>query len=410
VCCISRISFIDGDKGILQYRGIPIEQLAESASLEEVYFLLIYGELPSQPQLDEFSNSLKSNAAFDTRLDKFILAFDDNMTFNQAKCHPMAMMSTLVSVFSGFYPEANPAFVGQNIYKTQKERDVHIHRMLGCIPAVAASIYNVYTNQSRKNTWVNNSGDKPLPDPKLGYVENFLAMIFGIDHQYTKNSRIIKAVEILFILHAEHELNCSTAAVRHMESSVADVYTTLSGAVTALYGPRHGGANEAVLKMLEEIGSKDNVPQFIADVKAKKKILMGFGHRVYKNFDPRAKLIRSIADDVFKETGKVDLIDIATELESIALQDDYFISRKLYPNVDFYSGVIYKALGIPSEFFTVLFALPRFAGWLAHWNEFAQDPDNRIVRPRQIYKGHNTREFVTMTTRRKFAEYKEYQK
>jgi citrate synthase len=234
-------------------------------------------------------------------------------------------------------------------------------------------------------------------------------MIFGIDHQYTQNARIIKAVEILFILHAEHELNCSTAAVRHMESSVADVYTTLSGAITALYGPRHGGANEAVLKMLEEIGTKENVPQFIADVKAKKKLLMGFGHRVYKNFDPRAKLIRSIADDVFKETGKVDLIDIATELESIALQDDYFISRKLYPNVDFYSGVIYRALGIPSEFFTVLFALPRFAGWLAHWNEFATDPDNRIVRPRQIYKGPSTREFVTMTSRKSFADYKEYQ-
>lgn len=233
-------------------------------------------------------------------------------------------------------------------------------------------------------------------------------MIYGADHDFAKNEKIIGAVESLFILHAEHELNCSTAAIRHMESSVADVYTSISGAVTALYGPRHGGANEAVLKMLMDIGSKENVPQFVADVKAKKRLLMGFGHRVYKNYDPRATLVKQIAEEVFKITGREELIEVAVELEKIALSDNYFISRKLYPNVDFYSGVIYKALQIPPEYFTVLFALPRFCGWMAHWNEFATDPYNKIVRPRQIYKGYTTRDYVDMSKRSTFAEYQTY--
>lgn len=224
-------------------------------------------------------------------------------------------------------------------------------------------------------------------------------MIFGKDHKIGSNPKIIRSVEMLMILHAEHELNCSTAAIRHMTSSLADVYTSLSGSVTALYGPRHGGANEAVLRMLTEIGSVDKIPEFIEQVKAKKRVLMGFGHRVYKNYDPRATLVRQIADDVFQITGREALIDIAIELEKIALSDEYFISRKLYPNVDFYSGIIYKAIGIPTEYFTVLFTLPRFSGWMAHWNEFIQDPDNKIVRPRQIYKGYKKRNYVEIGER-----------
>ena len=227
-----------------------------------------------------------------------------------------------------------------------------------------------------------------------------MQMVFGPNHAIGSHPRIIKAMETLMILHAEHELNCSTAAVRHMTSSLADVYTSLGGSVTALYGPRHGGANEAVLKMLTEIGSVEKIPEFIDQVKQKKRVLMGFGHRVYKIYDPRAGLVRKIADDVFQITGRENLIDIAIELEKIALSDQYFIQRKLYPNVDFYSGVIYKAIGFPPEYFTVLFALPRITGWLAHWNEFIQDPDNKIVRPRQIYKGERNRDYVAMHDRK----------
>jgi citrate synthase len=237
-------------------------------------------------------------------------------------------------------------------------------------------------------------------------MENFLYMMDKnpSDSNYKPHPKIVKALEILFILHAEHELNCSTAAIRHMTSSQSDVYTSLAGAVTALYGPRHGGANEAVLRMLDSIGHVDNIPQFIKDVKDRKKTLMGFGHRVYKNFDPRATIVRKIADDVFSIVGREPMIDIAMELERIALNDEFFIKRKLYPNVDFYSGVIYKALGIPTEMFTILFTLPRLAGWLAHWNEFVEDPDNKIVRPRQIYKGYKTRNFVPENERKQLVD------
>lgn len=225
------------------------------------------------------------------------------------------------------------------------------------------------------------------------------------DSNFKPHPKIVKAMNILFILHAEHELNCSTAAVRHMSSSQADIYTSLAGAVTALYGPRHGGANEAVLRMLDSIGSKENIPQFIQDVKDRKKMLMGFGHRVYKNYDPRAKIVKRIADEVFEIVGKEPLVEIAVELEKIALSDEYFVKRKLYPNVDFYSGVIYKALGIPTEFFTVLFTLPRLAGWMAHWTEFLDDADNKIVRPRQIYKGYTKRDYENIEKREKKADY-----
>ena len=284
----------------------------------------------------------------------------------------MGMMQTLIACLSSCHPESNPAyFGGQKGYDSQEERDIHIHRVIGQVPAIAAACLRLYQGQELVE-----------PDQNLGYVSNFLRMAFGPESEMAKNSKIVHALETLFILHAEHELNCSTAAVRHMTSSLADVYTSLSGAVTALYGPRHGGANEAVLKMLEEIGTIDNVPSFIEQVKRKERVLMGFGHRVYKNYDPRAAIVKQLAEEVFAITGREELIDVAMELERVALTDEYFITRKLYPNVDFYSGTIYKAMGFPTEYFTVLFALPRFTGWMSHWNEFIEDPDNRIVRPR----------------------------
>lgn len=258
---------------------------------------------------------------------------------------------------------------------------------MGCAPAIAAACYR-------------HKVGKPIipPNENLGYVENFLYMMDAnlADTNYKPHPKIARALDILFILHAEHELNCSTAAIRHMASSQSDVYTSVAGAVTALYGPRHGGANEAVLRMLEEIGDIKNIPKYIAEVKSKKRVLMGFGHRIYKNYDPRATIVKKIADEVFSIVGKEPLVDIAVELERIALTDEYFISKKLYPNVDFYSGVIYKALGIPTEMFTIFFTLPRLSGWLAHWYEFLDDPHNKIVRPRQIYKGYTKRQFEPM--------------
>lgn len=383
VSCISRISYIDGDKGILEYRGYPIEQLAEKSSFIECAFLCIYGELPTPKQLTNFNKKVMKHSAYHAGLEPFITAFRHD-------AHPMAMMSTLMAAMSSFYPEANPAYVGANIYKTRKERNKHIYRVLGCAPALAAACYR-------------HRAGKPInaPNEDLSYTENFLYMMDknASDKDFRVHPKLVRAVDILFILHAEHELNCSTAAIRHMTSSQADVYTSLAGAVTALYGPRHGGANEAVLRMLEQIGDVKNIPAFIQGVKDKKKVLMGFGHRVYKNHDPRAKIVRQIAEDVFAVVGRESMIDIAMELEKIALTDDYFISRKLYPNVDFYSGVIYKALGIPTEMFTIMFTIPRFAGWLAHWDEFVEDPVNNIVRPRQIYKGYRKRDFVAANAR-----------
>jgi len=385
VNCISRISFINGEKGILEYRGYPIEQLAEQSNFLETSFLVIYGELPTDKQLKTFSKKVMKNASYHHGLETFIKGFRHD-------AHPMGMMSTLIAAMSSFFPESNPAYVGANIYKDKKERNKHIYRVLGCAPMIAAACYRHRVG-------------KPIisPNENLGYVENFLYMMDAevTDTNYRPHPKIVKALDILFILHAEHELNCSTAAIRHMASSQSDVYSSLAGAVTALYGPRHGGANEAVLRMLEEIGDVKNIPQFIQDVKDKKKVLMGFGHRVYKNYDPRAKIVKRISDEVFDIVGREPLVDIAMKLEQIALTDEYFISKKLYPNVDFYSGVIYKALGIPTEMFTILFTLPRLAGWLAHWYEFLDDPHNKIVRPRQIYKGYKKREFEPMSKRDK---------
>ena len=388
VNCISRISFIDGEKGILEYRGIPINQLAEKSSFLEVAFLLVHGELPTDKQLNTFSRKVMKNSSYHHGLEPFIKAFRHDS-------HPMAMMSTLMAALSSFYPEANPAYVGANIYSSRAERNKHIYRVLGCAPAIAAACYR-------------HRAGKPINPPKedLGYIENFLYMLDAdpSDANYKPHPKIVRAIEILFILHAEHELNCSTAAIRHMTSAQADVYTSLAGAVTALYGPRHGGANEAVLRMLDQIGSVANIPQFIKDVKDRKKVLMGFGHRVYKNYDPRATLVRKLADEVFSIVGREPMIEIAMELERIALSDEYFVKRKLYPNVDFYSGVIYKALGIPTEMFTIMFTLPRLAGWLAHWDEFVEDPENKIVRPRQIYKGYRKKDYVPVVERKQLVD------
>ena len=383
VNCISKISFINGEKGILEYRGYPIEQLAEKSTFLETAFLVIYGELPTEKQLKTFTKKIMNNCNYHDGLVKFIQAFRHDS-------HPMGMMTTLIAAMSSFYPESNPAYVGANIYKDPKERNKHIYRVLGFAPAIAAACYRHRVG-------------KPIipPNQSLGYVENFLYMMDAeiTDSNFRPHPKIVRALDILFILHAEHELNCSTAAIRHMASSQSDVYTSLAGAVTALYGPRHGGANEAVLRMLESIGTVDKIPEFVRDVKDRKKVLMGFGHRVYKNYDPRAKIVKQIAEDVFTIVGREPLVDIAMELERIALTDEYFIKRKLYPNVDFYSGVIYKALGIPTEMFTILFTLPRLAGWLAHWYEFLDDPHNKIVRPRQIYKGNKTRNFEPVKQR-----------
>ena len=339
-------------------------------------------------QLARFTKKVMKNSAYHHGLEQFITSFRHD-------AHPMAMMSTLFAAMSSFYPEANPAYVGAKIYNTRAERNKHIYRVLGCAPAIAAACYRHRIG-------------KPINPPKegLGYIENFLYMLDAdpSDTNFRPHPKIVNAIDVLFILHAEHELNCSTAAIRHMTSSQADVYTSLAGAVTALYGPRHGGANEAVLRMLDDIGSKENIPQFMADVKARKKVLMGFGHRVYKNYDPRATLVRKLADDVFSIVGREPMIEIAMELERIALSDEFFIKRKLYPNVDFYSGVIYKALGIPTEMFTIMFTLPRLAGWLSHWNEFVDDPENKIVRPRQIYKGYTRREFTPMPQRKELVK------
>lgn len=305
--------------------------------------------------------------------------------------HPMGMLITGLSALATVHPEANPALSGQRIYEDKKLRNKQIFRSIGAVATIAAFAYR--HRQGRPYVY-------PSHQQQLGYCENFLYMIDRYSNSnYKPNAELAKALDILFILHADHELNCSTAAMRHLASSGVDVYTSLAGAAGALYGPRHGGANEAVLRMLESIGDKSNIPAFIEKVKKKQVMLMGFGHRVYKNYDPRAKIVRKVADKVFNILGREPLIEVAEALEKAALSDPYFIKRKLYPNVDFYSGLIYKALGFPTDFFPVLFAIPRTVGWLAHWNEFLDDKENRIVRPRQVYKGAKTRPFVPMHLR-----------
>jgi len=381
--CTSRISYIDGDKGILEYRGYPIEQLAEKSTFLEVAFLLVYGELPTKNDFKIWQRKIMTHTFIHTDIAQMMKSF-------RYDAHPMGMLVSTMAAVSTFHPEANPALQGESVYDSVKVRNKQIHRILGIMPTIAANAYRHRIGRQYN-----------LPQNDLGYVENFLYMLDRLSEgKYRPHPKLVKALDVLFILHAEHELNCSTAAVRHLASSGVDVYTCIAGAAAALYGPKHGGANEAVVRMLESIGDKKNIPQFIEDVKNRKKLLFGFGHRVYKNYDPRAKIVRKIADDVFDVVGKEPLIEIAIELEKIALSDEYFIKRKLYPNVDFYSGIIYRAMGFPTDYFPVLFTIPRTAGWLAHWIEFLDDKEQKIVRPRQNYKGSGKRDYVNMEDRK----------
>lgn len=380
--CKSSVSYIDGEAGILRYRGYPIEQLAERSNLLEVSYLVIYGHLPGAEQLRHWEEAVMRHSALP-------IAVEDAIEALPHDAHPMGVLLTGLAALSTCHPEQNPALSGQHVYKSKDVVDKQIVRLIGKIPTLAAYAYH------------RASGRRPAPpNQKLGYTENFLYMLDSSNRSsYVPNPRLAKALDVLFLLHAEHELNCSTSAARHLASSGVDVYTVIQGAVGALYGPLHGGANEAVLRMLERIGDKSNIPSFIEDVKARKEIMFGFGHRVYKNYDPRAKIIRQVADEVFSIVGRDPLIEIAMELEKVARSDEYFVKRKLYPNVDFYSGLVYRAMGFPPQFFTVLFAVPRVTGYLAHWKETLEDPDTKIVRPQQDYCGEWYRDYVDLSQR-----------
>jgi citrate synthase len=373
--CRSAITYIDGGEGILEYRGYPIEQLAEHSTFLEVAYLLLHGELPTQAQLDDWVHSITYHTFIHENLKQFIEGFRYN-------AHPMGMLMATVSALSTFYPEASKIGDPEN-------RMLQITRLIAKMPTLGAFAFRHQLG-------------KPYiyPDNRLSYTANFLAMLFKMSEPtYVADERLVHALEVLFILHADHEQNCSTNAVRSVGSSQVDPYSAVAAGVAALYGPLHGGANEAVLAMLKRIGTTDNIPDFIAGVKEGKEKLMGFGHRVYKNYDPRAKIIKKACDDVFEVTGVNPLLKIAQELEKIALEDDYFIKRKLYPNVDFYSGLIYEALQFPAEMFTVLFAIGRTPGWLAQWSELVQDKEQKIARPKQIYTGMRSRDFVPMSER-----------
>jgi len=373
--CRSAITFIDGDRGILRYRGYPIEQLAEKSSFLEVAYLLNKGELPNQEQLDQWADVIKYHTYVHTNITKFLEGF-------RYDAHPMGMMLGAVSALSTFYPDAKNIQDPENRYLQRV-------RLLAKAPTIAAFSFR----HSRGLPFV-------FPDNDLDYVGNFVNMTFSIGGQHKPNKVLQRALEVLLILHADHEQNCSTSAVRGVGSSRVDMYSAVSAGIAALYGPLHGGANEAVIKMLDEIGTLKNIPDFIKDVKDGKKRLMGFGHRVYKSYDPRAKLIKKVAYEVFDQTGLNPKLEIALELERIALEEDYFISRKLYPNVDFYSGLIYQAMGFPTDYFTVLFALGRMPGWLAQWEEMVLDESQKISRPRQIYTGHEERPYVPIENRK----------
>ncbi|CAN4104458.1 unnamed protein product [Withania somnifera] len=378
----SSICYIDGDAGILRYRGYPIEELAERSSFLEVAYLLMYGNLPSENQLADWEFAVSHHSS----VPQGVLDIIQSMPHD---AHPMGVLVSAMSTLSVFHPDANPALRGQDIYDSKQVRDKQIVRILGKAPVIAAAAY------------LRMAGRPPvLPSNNLSYAENFLYMLdsFG-ERSYKPNPRLARVVDILFILHAEHEMNCSTAAARHLASSGVDVYTAIAGAVGALYGPLHGGANEAVLKMLSEIGSIDNIPEFIEGVKNRKRKMSGFGHRVYKNYDPRAKVIKTLAEEVFSIVGRDPLIEVAIALEKVARSDEYFVERKLYPNVDFYSGLIYRAIGFPTEFFPVLFAIPRMAGYLSHWRESLDDPDTKIMRPAQVYTGVWLRHYMPLKDR-----------
>jgi citrate synthase len=374
--CRSRITFIDGDKGVLLYRGYPIEQLAERSDFLETAYLILFGELPTDDQYRKWSHDITQHTMLHTNISKLMEGF-------QYDAHPMGMFISTVGALSTFYSDA------KNIFSTESRR-LQTIRLIAKVATIAAYAFR-------------HSIGRPynLPDNDLSYAGNFLNMLFKMtETRYTVNPVLERALDVLFILHADHEQNCSTSVMRNIGSSHADPYSALAGAAAALYGPLHGGANEAVLRMLAEIGSIQNVPAFIKRVKGGDGRLMGFGHRVYKSYDPRATIIKRIADLVFEVTGKNPFLEIALELERIALEDDYFVTRKLYPNVDFYSGLIYQAMGFPVDMFPVLFAIPRTAGWIAQWEEMLNDPDQKIARPRQIYVGPEKRDYVSRDKRR----------
>ncbi len=368
--CRSAITFIDGDKGILRYRGYPIEQLAEKSTFLEVAWLLRHGELPNQSEYDSFVHDITYHTYVHENMRKFLEGF-------RYDAHPMAMLNSAVAGLASFYPSS------RNIMDPV-ERNISMIRLLAKVPTIAAYCYR----HLKGLPFV-------YPDNDLSYVDNFLSMVARMtEPKYQADPIFSKALEVLFILHADHEQNCSTSAVRAVGSSHVDPFSAMSAGIAALFGPLHGGANEQVLRMVEEIGHVKNVPKFIEEVKGGKGKLMGFGHRVYKSYDPRAKIVKALADDVFKVVGVDKDLEIALELERIALSDDYFKSRKLYPNVDFYTGLIYRSMAFPTDFFTVLFAIARTAGWLAQWEEMLLDKEQKIARPRQIYTGPAERPYT----------------
>ena len=373
--CRSAITYIDGDKGILRYRGYPIDVLAEHCTYLEVAYLLLFGELPKASELKSWVHDITHHTMLHETTKKFMEGFRDN-------AHPMAMLVSTVAALSTVYPDS------KNIHDPAI-RLLQIKRLIGKMPSIAAMSYRHISGLPYI-----------YPDNDLTYTENFMNMLWKmVEPKYVANPVIARALDILFILHADHEQNCSTNAMRAVGSSHSDPYLATASAAAALSGPLHGGANEEVLHMLDEIGSKDNVPAYIKKIKEGKGRLMGFGHRVYKNYDPRAKIIKWAADRVFEVTGRNAKLEIALELERIALEDDYFVQRKLYPNVDFYSGIMYQAMGFKPEMFTVLFAIPRTIGWLSQWQEMLTDPEQKIARPRQVWIGHDTREFVAIEKR-----------
>jgi citrate synthase len=373
--CRSRITYIDGDKGVLLYRGYPIEQLAEQSTFLETAFLILFGELPTAVELEAWTRDITLHTMLHENIKKLMEGF-------QYDAHPMGVFLSTVGALATTYPEAKRI-------QDEDNRRLQIVRLIAKVPSIAAYAYR-------------HSIGRPYiyPDNSLSFTGNFLNMLFRMSEvQYRPHPILERALDVLFILHADHEQNCSTSVMRGIGSAHADPYSSLAGAAAALYGPLHGGANEAVLHMLKEIGSVKNIPDFITRVKKGEGRLMGFGHRVYKSYDPRARIIKQTADQVFAVTGRNPLLDIALELERIALEDDYFVSRKLYPNVDFYSGLIYQAMGFPLDMFPVLFAIPRTAGWLAQWDEMLRDSEQKIARPRQLYVGAMDRDYVPIGQR-----------
>ncbi|MGH7433714.1 MAG: citrate synthase [Candidatus Methylomirabilales bacterium] len=374
--CKSTITFIDGEKGILQYRGYPIEQLAERSTFLETAYLILHGELPTRAQLDEWTYHITHHTMIHENIKKFMDGFHYD-------AHPMGILVGTVGALSTFYPDAKNIMDPAN-------RAKQIYRLIAKMPTMAAFAYR-------------HSLGMPYayPDNDLTFAGNFLNMLFKMtEMKYKPNPVLERALDVLFILHADHEQNCSANAMRSVGSSHVDPYSAVAAATAALYGPLHGGANEAVLRMLREIGSKDKVPEFVKKVKAREALLMGFGHRIYKSYDPRAKVIKNLAYQVFQERGTNPLLEIAIELERIALQDEFFVKRKLYPNVDYYTGMIYEAMGFPVEVFPVLFAIGRTPGWIAQWQEMLLDPEQKIARPRQLYVGSGKRDYVPIEQRR----------